>query len=122
MTLSMARRRTIVSWIAAEPWQLFFGAMTSLQIAAPGIGMRASWAPNVLVAEAFTLLPIGFAMALWGTPIGRTVAIVVALAILAVAAGGAGVLGRSPAESLVFFALMAPPPILLVLSARRMPA
>ena len=96
--------------------------MTSLQIAAPGIGMRASWAPNVLVAEAFTLLPIGFAMTLWDTPIGRTVASVVALAMLGVAGVGAGVLGRSAAESLVFFALMAPPPILLVLSARRMPA
>ena len=42
--------------------------------------------------------------------------------MLAVAGVGAAVLGRSPAESLVFFALMAPPPILLVLSARRMPA
>src|SRR5439155_15466818 len=102
MTLSMARRRTIVSWIAAEPWQLFFGALTSLQIAAPGIGMRASWAPNVLVTEAFTLLPAGFVMALWGTRVGRAVASLIALVMLAVAAIAAAALGRSATEAIVF--------------------
>jgi hypothetical protein len=117
---SNARIRVVVNGIAAEAYQVFFGAMTSLQLGAPGIGDRASWAPNVLVAEAFTVLPLGFLLSLWGAPIGRTIATVCAVAMVVVGLAAAATLARSPAEFLVFFAMLAPPWIALLLSVRRM--
>ena len=118
MTLSVARRRTILAWLAAETWQVFFGAFTSLQLGAPGVGARASLVPNILVTEAWSLLPVGFALALWGRPAGRVGALAVATVVLAIAAASSAALGRSPTESLTFFLFLAPPPVLLVLSAR----
>ena len=56
----MTRPMVVVAFVAAELWQLFFGAFSSLQLGAPGVGDRASWVPNVLVAETHTVLPIGF--------------------------------------------------------------
>jgi hypothetical protein len=121
MTFSMARRRTILAWLAAEPWQVFFGAFTSLQLGAPGVGARATWVPNLLVAEAWSLLPLGFAMAFWGRPAGRVAAIAVAVVMLAIAAVSSAALGRSPTESLTFFLFLALPPVLLLLAARTRP-
>jgi hypothetical protein len=115
-----ARIRVVVNGIAAEAYQVFFGAFTSLQLGAPGIGDRASWAPNVLVAEAFTILPLGFLLCLWGAPIGRTIATVCAVVMAFVALGAVATLSRSPSEFLVFFAMLAPPWVALLLSVRRM--
>jgi hypothetical protein len=115
-----ARIRVVVNGIAAEAYQVFFGAMTSLQLGAPGIGDRASWAPNVLVAEAFSILPLGFLLCLWGAPIGRTIATVCAVVMAFVALGAVATLSRSPSEFLVFFAMLAPPWVALLFSVRRM--
>lgn len=56
----MTRRWVAAIFILAAVWQLFFGAFSSLQLGAPGVGDRASWVPNVLVLETVTLLPVGF--------------------------------------------------------------
>lgn len=45
----MTRPMVVVTFVAAELWQLFFGAFSSLQLGAPGVGDRASWVPNVLL-------------------------------------------------------------------------
>jgi hypothetical protein len=120
MTRSKARIGVVIMWIAGEAYQVFFGAFTSLQLGAPGVGDRASWAPNLLVAEAFAILPIGFFLCLWGRPWGRILASVGAVAILVVALAAALTLGREPSEALGFFALLVPPPLMLVWSVRRM--
>ena len=120
MDRAKPRLPVVVAWIAAEAYQLFFGAFTSLQLGAPGIGDRASWAPNLLVAEAFTVLPLAFLLCLWGTQVGRMLATVGAVAMLVVALAAAAVLSRWPTELLVFFALVAPPPLILAWCIRRM--
>ena len=120
MQRSSTRIGVVLTRIAAEAYQLFFGAFTSLQLGAPGIGDRASWAPNLLVAEAFTILPVGFLLALWGTPAGRTIALAGAMVILAVDLAAAATLGRWLSESVMFFLLLAPPAVLLARSTIRM--
>ena len=120
MQRSSTRIGVVLSWIAAEAYQLFFGAFTSLQLGAPGIGDRASWAPNLLVAEAFTILPVGFLLALWGTPAGRTIGLAGAMVMLAVDLAAAATLGRWLSESVMFFLLLAPPAVLLARSTIRM--
>jgi hypothetical protein len=120
MQRSSARIGVVVTWIAAEAYQVFFGAFTSLQLGAPGIGDRASWAPNLLVTEAFTILPIAFLLALWGAPVGRTIALAGAAVMLAVDLVAAVALGRWLSESVMFFLLVAPPALLLAWSANRM--
>lgn len=84
----MTRPMVVVTFVAAELWQSFFGAFSSLQLGAPGVGDRASWVPNVLVAETYTILPIGFILCLWGARWGRLLAAACAGAshVLAVAA------------------------------------
>jgi hypothetical protein len=114
------RLTIVIAWIAAEAYQVFFGAFTSLQLGAPGIGNRASWAPNLLVAEAFTVLPIAFLLCLWGTQLGRTLATVGAAAMIVVALVAAAALGRWPSELVMFFALLLPAPLALAWSTRRM--
>jgi hypothetical protein len=114
------RLTIVIAWIAAEAYQVFFGAFTSLQLGAPGIGNRASWAPNLLVAEAFTVLPIAFLLCLWGTQLGRTLATVGAAAMIVVALVAAAPLGRWPSELVMFFALLLPAPLALAWSTRRM--
>jgi hypothetical protein len=111
----------VTIWILAEVYQFFVGAFSSVQIAAPGVGMRSSWAPNVLVAESITLLPLGFALGLWGNRLGRAVAIACGLAMIAIDVATAAALGRDPGEALTFFAAMAPPWLALfgVLRLRR---
>lgn len=120
MTRSKSRPLVIVFFVAAEVWQVFFGAFTSLQLGAPGIGDRASWAPNILVTEAFTILPLAFFLCLWGAPIGRTIATACAVVMIAVALAATAILGRWPSEFLEFFALVAPPWLALLASIRRM--
>jgi hypothetical protein len=120
MQRSSARIGVVVTWIAAEAYQVFFGAFTSLQLGAPGIGDRASWAPNLLVTEAFTILPIAFLLALWGTPASRRIALAGAAVMLVVDLAAAATLGRWLSESVVFFLLVAPPAVLLARSANRM--
>jgi hypothetical protein len=115
----MSRAKIAVIWIGAEVWQVFFGAFTSLQLGAPGVGSRASWAPNVLVGEAFTILPIAFLLCLWGAPLGRMTSALGAGVMIAVASVATTALSRSPAELLVFFALVAPPWLALLASIRR---
>ena len=120
MDRAKPRLSVVVAWIAAEAYQLFFGAFTSLQLGAPGIGGRASWAPNLLVAEAFTVLPVGFLLCFWGTQSGRTLATVGAAAMIVVALAAAAALGRWPSELVMFFALLLPAPLALGWSIRRM--
>ena len=116
----MNRLTIALIWIGAEVWQVFFGAFTSLQLGAPGVGDRASWVPNVLVGEAFTILPLAFLLCLWGAPLGRMIATLGAGAMIAVALAGTATLSRSPSEFLVFFALVAPPWFALLMAVRRM--
>jgi hypothetical protein len=116
----MDRAKIVVWWIAAEVWQVFFGAFTSLQLGAPGVGDRASWVPNVFVAEAFTVLPVSFLLCLWGAPIGRTIATLGAAAMIAVAVVGCTTLSRSPGDFLQLFVMVGPPWLALLASIRRM--
>lgn len=109
MTRSIGLPTLIAIWIVAELYQLFYGAFTSVQIAAPDVGIRSSWAPNLLVAETITLLPLGFVLCLWGNRIGRLVAIGCGLAMVAVDAAAAAALGRDVPEAVSFFATLAPP-------------
>jgi hypothetical protein len=120
MTRTAARIGVIATWLAAEIWQGFFGALTSLQLGAPGIGDRASWVPNLFVAEAATLLPLGFALAVWAKPNARLVALGIAAAMLALAIVGVTTLSRGPGDGLMLFLFVAPPPILLILATRRL--
>lgn len=116
----MDRAKIVVWWIAAEVWQVFFGAFTSLQLGAPGVGNRASWVPNLFVAEAFTILPLAFLLCLWGTPIARMIATLGAAVMIALAVVGSTMLARSPAEFVEFFLMVAPPWLVLLASIRRM--
>ena len=115
----MDRAKIVVWWIGAEVWQVFFGAFTSLQLGAPGVGDRASWVPNLFVAEAFTILPLAFLLCLWGAPIARTIATLGATVMIALAVVGATMLARSPAEFVEFFIMVAPPWLALLASIRR---
>jgi hypothetical protein len=115
----MDRAKIMVWWIVAEVWQFFFGAFTSLQLGAPGVGERASWVPNLLVDEAFAILPVVFLLCLWGAPIGRAIAALGAGVLIVVALAGSATLARSPSELLVFFALLAPPWLALLASIRQ---
>jgi hypothetical protein len=120
VTRTAARIGVITTWIAAEIWQAFFGAMTSLQLGAPGIGDRASWVPNLFVAEAVTLLPLGFALAIWAKPTARIAATGFAAVMLALAIVGVAALSRGPGDAPLLFVFVAPPPILLILATRRL--
>jgi hypothetical protein len=120
VTRTAARIGVIATWIAAEIWQAFFGALTSLQLGAPGIGDRASWVPNLFVAEAATLLPLGFVLAVWAKPNARIAAIGIAALMLALAIVGVATLSRGPDDAPMLFLFVAPPPILLILATRRL--
>ena len=119
MTRTATRIGVVVTWLAAEVWQVFFGALTSLQLGAPGVGDRASWVPNLFVAEAATLLPLGFALALWARPAARTAAIAVAVVMLGLAVVGVATLSRGPGDAPELLLFVAPPPLLLIAAARR---
>lgn len=116
----MTRRAVVIAFISAELWQFFFGAFSSLQLGAPGVGDRASWAPNLLVAETVTLLPVGFILALWGRPLGRLLAVVCAAASLTIAVAGAITLSSPQSSFLYAIPLLALPGLLLLVSALRM--
>jgi hypothetical protein len=116
----MDRAKIVVWWIAAEVWQVFFGAFTSLQLGAPGVGNRATWVPNLFVAEAFTILPLAFLLCLWGAPIARMIATLGAAVMIALAVLGSTTLSRSPAEFVEFFLMVGPPWLVLLASIRRM--
>ena len=116
----MTRRAVVIAFVVAELWQLFFGAFTSLQLGAPGVGNRASWVPNVLVAETFSVLPIGFALAFWGAPVGRLLAMVCAAASLVIAIVAAITLSSPQSSFLYAIAPLAVPGLVLLASALRM--
>lgn len=97
----MTRRWVAAIGALAAVWQLFFGAFSSLQLGAPGVGDRASWVPNVLVLEAVTLLPLGFLLCLWGSWAARALAAICAVASLLIAIVGAVTLS-SPASSFIY--------------------
>lgn len=118
----MTRPKVVVTFVVAELWQLFFGAFSSLQLGAPGVGDRASWVPNVLVAETYTILPIGFLLCLWGAPLGRLLAVVCAVASLVLGVASVITLSAPTSSFLFFFVLLAPPGLALlycVMSMRR---
>jgi hypothetical protein len=119
LTQSLGRPALVVTFIVNEVYQVFFGAFTSLQLGAPGVGDRASWVPNFLVAEAFTILPLGFVLRIWGARVGRPIATICAVAMLLVALAGSVTLSRSLGELFVFFGLLAPPWIALLVSGLR---
>lgn len=116
----MTRRAVVVTFVGAELWQFFFGAFTSLQLAAPGVGDDASWVPNMLVAETYTILPIGFILCLWGVPLGRLLAAVCAAASLVLAVAAVVTLSTAENSFHGFFLLLAPPGVALLLCAWRM--
>ena len=112
-------RAVFVTFVAAELWQLFFGAFSSLQLGAPGVGDRASWVPNVLVAQTFTLLPLGFIGVMWGRPAGRWLGVACAIASLAIAVAATITL-TSPASSFLYgLPFLAAPGVALLLCAWR---
>jgi hypothetical protein len=115
----MTRRAVVIAFVVAELWQFFFGAFSSLQLGAPGVGNRASWVPNVLVAETFSLLPIGFALAFWGAPVGRLLATACAAASLVLAIVAAITLSSPQSSFLYSIPLLAAPGLVLLASAWR---
>lgn len=116
----MTRPMVVVTFAVAELWQLFFGAFSSLQLGAPGVGDRASWVPNVLVAETYTILPIGFILCLWGARLGRLLAAACAAASLVLAVVAVVTLSVPASSFIFFFALLAPPGLALLLCVLRM--
>jgi hypothetical protein len=115
----MTRRAVVIAFVVVELWQFFFGAFSSLQLGAPGVGNRASWVPNVLVAETFSLLPIGFALAFWGAPVGRLLATACAAASLVLAIVAAITLSSPQSSFLYSIPLLAAPGLVLLASAWR---
>ena len=116
----MTRRQVLVAFALTELWQLFAGGFSSLQLGAPGVGDRASWVPAFLVAETYSLLPIGFILCLWGSPIGRILAAACGMASLAMAVVAVVVLS-SPASSFAYgLVLLAPPGLALIVCAWRL--
>ncbi len=113
----MTRRAVVVTFVVAELWQLFFGAFSSLQLGAPGVGDRGSWVPNVLVAETYTLLPLGFILCFWGARLGRLLAAVCAAACLALAVAAVVTLSSAESSFLYGFPLLAPPGLALLACA-----
>lgn len=115
----MPRRAVVASFVVAELWQLFFGGFSSVQLAAPGVGDRASWIPDLLVLETVSLLPLGFIGSFWGARPGRILAAACAAASLAFALV-AGITLSSPESSFLYaIPLLAPPGLLLLFSAIR---
>jgi len=113
----MSRRAVVIAFVVAELCQLFFGAFSSLQLGAPGVGNRASWVPNALVAETYSLLPIGFALAFWRNPLGRVLAMVCAAASLVIAIVAAITLSSPQSSFLYAIAPLAVPGLVLLASA-----
>jgi hypothetical protein len=116
----MTRRVVVAVFVATELWQVVFGAFTSLQLGAPGVGDRASWVPGALVAETYTVLPVGFLLCLWGVPWARWLAALCAGASLALAV--VAVITLSSVESSFVFGLLllAPPGLALLMCVLRM--
>jgi hypothetical protein len=115
----MTRRQVLVAFALAELWQLFAAGFSSLQMGAPGVGDRASWVPGFLVVQTYSLLPVGFILCLWGSPVGRILAAACGVASLAMAVV-AVVLLSSPASSFAYgLVLLAPPGMALIMCAWR---
>jgi hypothetical protein len=119
----MSRAQVIVTFVVADLWQFVVGAGSSLQLGAPGVGDRASWVPNVLVGETYTLLPLGFVLCLLGTSGTRILAAGCGLASLIVGLAAAITLtptGRVDISGIaVWFVLFAVPGLALIVSASR---
>ena len=118
----MTRSALFVVFVVAEAWQFVFGAGTSLALGNPAVGEQASWAPNVLVDEAFTVLPIGFLLCLWGAPWGRRLAPVCAAASLVLAFAASVAVSARPlavSEFAIWFALLAVPGLALIVCVLR---
>jgi len=115
----MSGRAVLATFVAAELWQLFFGAFSSLQLGAPGVGDRASWVPNVLVAETFTLLPLGFIGVMWGRPAGRWLGVACGIASLAIAVAATMALSSPTSSFLYGLPFLAAPGVALLLCAWR---
>lgn len=116
----LTRSAVAVIFVVAELWQFVFGVGSSLQLAAPGVGDRALWVPNALVGVALTILPIGFALCLWGTQVGRRLASLCSLATIVVAAAAAMVLSVPPFDVVglvLAFALFSGPGLALLACA-----
>lgn len=110
-------------FVAAELWQFVFGAFSSLELGAPGVGDRALWVPNVLVGETYTILPIGFILCLWGAPFGRILAAGFASVSIVLALAATVTLSAGPVDvsgSLLYFALLVAPGVALLVCASRM--
>ncbi len=119
MTRSMVRPWVVVTFILAVAYQGFAGAMSSLQLGAAGVGDRALWVPNVLIAETYTILTIGFILCLWGRPLGLRFAAICAVASLVVAVAAIVTLHPTGAPldvagSAVAFALLSLPGLALL--------
>lgn len=115
----MTRRGVVIAFIAAELWQVFFGAFSSLQLGAPGVGDRASWVPTFLVAETVTLLPLGFVLAFWGARPGRLLAAACGVVSLIVAIVAGITLSSSESSFLYSIPFLAFPGVLLFVCALR---
>jgi hypothetical protein len=112
-------RAVLGTFVAVELWQLFFGAFSSLQLGAPGVGNAASWVPNVLVAETYTLLPLGFLATMWGKPVGRLLGAACAVASLVVAIVATIALSSSESSFVYGLPFLVAPGVALLVSAWR---
>jgi hypothetical protein len=119
----------VVAFVLTDLFQVVFGALPTLgpgsAPGAGGVGDQAAWVPTVLVDEAFTLLPLGFILCLWGSSWGRRLALVCAAASIALAlaasvamAGGGSVV--APFGTPVGLALLAIPGVTLIVFVRLM--
>jgi len=120
----LTRPTVVVIFVVAELWQFVIGAGSSLQLAAPGVGDRALWVPNALVGVSLTILPIGFALCLWGTQVARRLASLCSLATIVVAAAAALTLSVPPFDVVglaVAFALFSAAGLALLACAGGMP-
>jgi len=116
----VSRPVIVVVFVVAELWQFAIGAGSSLRLGAPGVGDRALWVPNALVAVSLTILPIGFALCLWGTRVGRGLASLCAAASIVVAAAAVVTLSVPPLDVVglvVWLALFAAPGVALLACA-----
>lgn len=119
----MSRQVVLILAVVAALWQFVVGAGSSLQLAAPGVGDRARWVPDILVALSLTVLPIGFALCLWGSTVGRRLAAACAIACIAVSAAAAATLSVEPVDLVglvMAFALFAAPGVVLLACSQGM--
>lgn len=119
-----ARGAVILSGIVAAFDLAFFGAFTSLSLAAPGVGPEAEWIPRALIAEAVTIIPLGFLLCVQGSDRALLIAGVIGVGSLLLSMVAASLIDYEGASFLQQFVWIAVPGLVLlawVVGLHRMP-